>query len=360
MIFRSLAAFLFLISCATAALGAAAPANDNFSNAATLNGTNLTVSGSNVGATKEVGEPSHGGSTGGKSVWWKWTAPGGGSVIVQTTGSAFDTVLGAYRGASLGVLETLASNDDSGSMKTSLVGLNVTAGTTYYVAVDGYNGDSGSIKLALTYYTTALERPANDNFANRAPLSGPTLSVTGASYLANKEKSEPNHADELGGASVWWSWTAPITGNVVIKTEGSNFDTLLGVYTGAALTNLTVIAGNDDLSTNQPTSLVTFKATASTVYQIAVDGYDGQPGDIQLQIAMQDVVWLQLPKIQADGRVALTVTGTAGKQVAIEASEDLVKWIRLATLPNTTGAVEYMDTPPANAPRRYYRAQQLP
>lgn len=359
MTFRFLAALALLSACEIVCM-AAAPANDNFSGAALLSGTNVTVTATNVGATKEVGEPDHGSNSGGKSVWWKWTAPGAGSVIVQTVGSTFDTLLGAYRGASLGSLETLASNDDNGTVKTSLVGLNVTAGATYYFAVDGYNGDSGSITLGLNYRTTTLVRPANDNFANRIPLSGPTVNVTGANYLASKEKGEPNHVDELGGASVWWSWTAPAAGNVVIKTEGSNFDTILAVYTGSALTNLVAVAGNDDIDANHPTSLVTFNANARTVYQIAVDGYDGEPGDVQLHIAMQDVVWFQMPQLQPNGSVKLTATGTVGKQLAIEASGDLVKWDRIATVPNVTGAVEYTDSPPANTLRRYYRAQQLP
>jgi len=46
---------------------------------------------------------------------------------------------------------------------------------------------------------------------------------------ATKEPGEPAHAGNDGGASIWYSWTAPSTGNVTITTEGSSFDTLLGV-----------------------------------------------------------------------------------------------------------------------------------
>jgi hypothetical protein len=35
-------------------------------------------------------------------------------------------------------------------------------------------------------------------------------------------------------------------GLVKVPTEGSSFDTLLGVYTGTAVNCLTVVAGNDD------------------------------------------------------------------------------------------------------------------
>src|SRR5438045_1081690 len=71
-------------------LFAAAPANDLFSDSIVLSGTDVTATGTNVGATKEAGEPSHAGSAGGASVWWSWTAPSFGSVKIDTAGSSFD------------------------------------------------------------------------------------------------------------------------------------------------------------------------------------------------------------------------------------------------------------------------------
>src|SRR6266545_597332 len=67
----------------------AAPANDNFAYGIVTSGP---TTGSNVGATKEAGEPFHAGNGGGKSVWWFWTAPSSGAVTVNTFGSTFDTV----------------------------------------------------------------------------------------------------------------------------------------------------------------------------------------------------------------------------------------------------------------------------
>src|SRR5262245_61361449 len=51
-----------------------APANDHFADAIVLTGNSVSVTGSNVGATKESGEPNHADNPGGRSVWWKWTA----------------------------------------------------------------------------------------------------------------------------------------------------------------------------------------------------------------------------------------------------------------------------------------------
>jgi hypothetical protein len=345
---------------------AAAPANDNFVNAITITGTNVTVTGSNVGATKEVGEPDIEGNSGGKSVWWKWTAPGPGSVIIQTTGSDFDTLLAAYSGTSIATLSNtlMDSNDDNGIDKTSLIGFNVTSGTTYHITVDGYGAASGNITLALLYRTVPLQRPPNDDFADRIPLRGPVVNTTGASFLASKEPGEPNHADDLGGKSVWWSWTAPANGQVAISTDGSDFDTLLAVYTGTALTNLVPIASNDDVITNViATSYVSFSAVARTAYQIAVDGYDGEPGDIQLHIVMPNVVWLDVPHPVAGNSNQFNLTGVANKQYSILVSSNLFNWQPLTTVTvpnNTNGLVQFTDGPVTAFPRRFYRAQQLP
>ena len=75
-----------------------------------------------------------------------------GSVTINTFGSNFDTLLAVYSGTSANVLVLVpvASNDDSGSGRQSSVTFSAVGGTTYYIAVDGYNGATGSITLTLT------------------------------------------------------------------------------------------------------------------------------------------------------------------------------------------------------------------
>jgi List-Bact-rpt repeat protein/VPS62-like protein/thrombospondin type 3 repeat protein/WD40 repeat protein len=122
----------------------------------------------------------------------------------------------------------------------------------------------------------------SDNFNNAGILSGSTISITDTNTGATKESGEPSHASNSGGASVWWQWTAPSVGDVTIDTIGSNFDTTLGVYTGSQVDVLTTIASNDDFSGFQ--SGVNFTAVAGTTYFIAVDGYSGVTGNIQLNL----------------------------------------------------------------------------
>ena len=124
------------------------PANDAFANAIviTLNTTGTTtVNGFNTNASKETSEPRHSDNSGGRSVWWRWTAPSDGNVTFDTRGSYCDTTLGVYTGANLALLTRVASNDDinPGVVQASTVTFTPTAGTVYRIAVDGFNnGDT--------------------------------------------------------------------------------------------------------------------------------------------------------------------------------------------------------------------------
>ncbi len=256
------------------------PPNDNFVNGLVLTGTNPSASGTNAGATKETGEPNHANNSGGKSVWWRWTAPASGTFSITTAGSNFDTTLGVYTGSAVNALTLIGGDDDSGPGVTSLVTFNATAGVTYQIAVDGYSGASGSISLALS---PPVAPPANDNFASAFTLTGDAPSTSGTNLSATREPGEPNHAGDPGGHSVWWRWTSTRTGYVSVSTAGSNFDTLLAVYTGSAVNALTLVAANDQANDTDQSQLV-FAATAGVEYFLAVDGWAGGQGNVALAL----------------------------------------------------------------------------
>ena len=129
--------------------------NDNFANAQPLSGETGVVTGSNLGATKEPGEPNHHGNPGGASVWYTWQAPTGGTVAITTAGSTYDTLLAVYTGTSVNALTFVASNDDEQGVLTSRVDFTPVAGQIYRIAVDGYNAgtgpDMGTIVLTLAH-----------------------------------------------------------------------------------------------------------------------------------------------------------------------------------------------------------------
>ncbi len=117
------------------------------------------------------------------------------------------------------------------------------------------------------------ERPANDQFAQAAVLSGSSGSTNGTNLHATGEPGEPTHWNSSGTAtSVWYTWTAPITGTITFDTNGSALDTVLAAYTGTSLLNLVQLAENDE-SASGATSLVSFAVTEGQTYYIAVGTY---------------------------------------------------------------------------------------
>ena len=148
------------------------------------------------------------------------------------------------------------------------------------------------------------ETLARDKFKN-SPLLGGASQVASQSFVKNaggsvargysgsqvfntfggtKEQGEPNHADEIGGASQWFSYVAPETGVLRASTEGSDFDTVLAVYTGPGtdFATLKLEASDNNSGSDGKDSVATLKVTKGTTYFVAVDGVKGASGTVKL------------------------------------------------------------------------------
>ncbi len=122
-----------------------------------------------------------------------------------------------------------------------------------------------------------LETNGADFFADRATFTNLNGSIHGITFGATKQAGELNHAGKPGGRSVWIQWRPPVSGITTFDTYGSGFDTLLAAYTGTTLSNLTLLAADDDSGDNVG-SRVQFNASTNVNYQIAVDGLVGAGG----------------------------------------------------------------------------------
>lgn len=87
----------------------------------------------------------------GKTVWYRFVPPVGGTLIATSVTSSFDTALAVYQGTSLSDLSERACNDKGlgGTSLTATLSLPVNVGQTYYLQAGGVNGTGGRLSLGL-------------------------------------------------------------------------------------------------------------------------------------------------------------------------------------------------------------------
>jgi hypothetical protein len=221
----------------------------------------------------------------------------------------------------------------------------------YYIAVDGYavnDHDAAFGKVVLN-----INPPLNDAFANCQNLTGTIGQTNGYSIGATKQPGEPDHNGDFGGHSVWYCWTAPASGTESFDTIGSNFDTLLAVYTGSAVNALTKVASDNDGGGNL-TSRLAFDAIAGQAYHVAVDGAAAATGNLILH--WSPTSRLSVHKLSSTS-YAVTLAGGPGT-FSIQWSADLAHWSNLTTMSVSGSTQQYNDN--GSFLRRFYRAVRSP
>jgi hypothetical protein len=160
-----------------------------------------------------------------------------------------------------------ASNDNGANWSRFGTGLPNVIVSDLYLDAQSHILVAGSYGRGVwaAFADGAATPPSNDAFETPSTITGTDGAMYDSSTAATKQTAggEPNHAGKTGGRSIWYSWTSPVTGTVTIDTVGSNFDTLLAVYEGSSLSNLTEIVANDDIDSTHKTSRVQFSAVAA-------------------------------------------------------------------------------------------------
>jgi hypothetical protein len=290
------------------------PPNDDLAAAKELTGrTGVVASETNAGASKQPGEPAHAGVAGGRSVWYRWTAPASGPAAFRLTDTTypfgFAPVLAAYTGGSVSALSPVASNDHWREERQSRIAFTAVAGTTYWIAVDGENGREAETEF-LWYQGGFVLRwnsgppPANDAFASARVVSGDSGSERHSTVGATREPGEPRHWQaEDGGASVWFRWTAPVAGNVHFgihsASELAGLDAAL--YRGTSLANLELL---DSAESFFEDTYVSTPVTAGETVYVAVEGPRETTADFTFD-------WISTP-INDAFAAAIPISGSTG------------------------------------------------
>jgi hypothetical protein len=158
----------------------------------------------------------------------------------DTIGSIYDTILHLHGGGCPG--SEIACDDDSGGSYTSLLTVSLSAGTTYYIVVDGWS-TSGDFTLHVTPLAgctpggggTSCSDPYNT--CSPGSYSGYTCSLSNSHTVSG--------CGGGAGPEMIFTITVPAGGrSVTLDTCGAGWDTVL--YVRSATCYGTEIACNDD------------------------------------------------------------------------------------------------------------------
>ncbi|MGC9450716.1 MAG: hypothetical protein ACP5I4_04650, partial [Oceanipulchritudo sp.] len=221
--------------------------NDGFESATEITGSRRTVTGHNLGATWQPGEPqidSWGTDENQCSVWWKWTAPAGGLTTVTTDGSFIYNELAVYTGIALGNLTEVTKEITGGSFDNGFsyeeraelanrtVSFNANAGTPYYFMVVGSgfeNTSYGPITLAVTGQPgkpfAPTELSAHRLSASAVQLEWADNAVDESNYLIQKAPAHTGPWREAFNSgeeetTAWTDFTATEGAWYRIRAEG--------------------------------------------------------------------------------------------------------------------------------------------
>lgn len=179
------------------------------------------------------------------------------------------------------------------------------------------------------FAVAARGQALQDLFPNRETITSASGKLEQINQAATVETGEPKHGGKVGGHSLWISWVAPTNGVVKFETEASGFDTLLSAYqfvtsTGTTFADLREVARADDSEGFEEESEIGFGVFAGERYEIAVDGYFGAVGEVELEWKFEPLpeppakVLASPPdrSVNLDETVTLnvTVTNAAGSQ----------------------------------------------
>lgn len=263
----------------TSLTGAMAPLNDDRVDATVIDPSGGSRSGSTLNASREAGEPAHGGAANGASVWFRWAPPTGRDAIIDACWSGFDVVAAVYEQGAGDALTPVATAPSGRACSRPRVRFRPQAGKTYLVAIDGVGGATGS------YDVSFRAAPENDDRADATTISAPSRTY-GTTVDADHEAGEPQHGGS-GTTSVWYRFDAPRTGTITAKTCGAGAETALAAY-GPDGARLAADATNARCGQWSLGSRIEIPVVAGETYELAVDAATADESQFALRLDPPD------------------------------------------------------------------------
>ena len=286
--------------------------NDDLTDAIEITGNFVdSLAQTTEGATSQDNEATASCASNEASVWYQLTASIDQAVVFDTFGSNYNTVLSVWTGEQYPLTE-IACNDDEGNRDTqqSQISMALSEGTTYYLRITGgTDSEGGLLVLNTTFFSS------NDDVARAIPIE--SLPYSHSQNTAHTTLEFDELISKCGlqdSTSVWYQYTPSDNQQVSFSTEGSDYDTILSLWTGEAHP-LTGLDCNDDAITGkegEQTSQISLPLIAENTYFIKVSSPAEKTGNLVLQVesTINDISIIEQPveqTILSGERATLTV-----------------------------------------------------
>ncbi|MCK5876279.1 MAG: hypothetical protein KAG43_01490 [Candidatus Marithrix sp.] len=131
----------------------------------------------------------------------------------------------------------------------------------------------------LTVLLPVYAAPVNDNLADALDVSKLPYTNTQDTSGATTESSEVFPTCSFSEASVWYQYNPTIDENIVFDTYGSDYDTVLGIWTGEQHA-LTEVVCNDNGTEVTMGSQLSTELTGGNNYFIGINGFNQETGKL--------------------------------------------------------------------------------
>jgi hypothetical protein len=125
--------------------------------------------------------------------------------------------------------------------------------------------------------------PPNDDFDSRTTIPSVPYTNSTDTTEATTQPGEDQPSCAPNGKTVWFQFTPGSAMTLQADTIGSDFDTVVAVWTGPALGSLTEVACDDDAGPGVQ-SLTVFQANAGTNYLFQVGGFGDDFGSLTFNL----------------------------------------------------------------------------
>jgi hypothetical protein len=165
----------------------------------------------------------------------------------------------------------------------------------------------------------------------------------------------------MGGASEWFVVVTEEAGALFVNTDGSSYDTVLGVYTHSPTgQGLALLACDNNSGLDRRDSAVSVPVQAGQTNFVVIDGFNGASGVARLKCTLVTPGTLAPLGFTAPRAFQLRLTGQPAMRFTLQGSSNLVNWIPLVTNTSASGTFDFTDSRSTNMTRRFYRALMLP